>query len=434
MDKVSEEERIRLWREEREKVAEKQKLERINAKKIEQEKLKKIKEQEIQSEVDVILPSIDEFNKERDLYIDGINKKRKQLKLSFWFYVILPSILLGLALKVIVTPLYSASSIVVVSNQNSSQDYSIAGVFSGVGGGDAKSDTYKAYEFIKSRAMMNELEIYNNFITNYSSNEIDFIFRLSDIAWLGLSKYNSMNNFIDASVDIQTSLISLEVKARTREEAISLSNAIIEITERHVNSLSDELYNSRIINEQFAVKEARSQIVEAQSKLLALQVSSGEQNPEVHIANIYNKIAKLEEQAMEFQTKILESKIAGLDKTKSISHMVENEKQVNNLIERYRNKLVISTEGRKKTLNSLLIDFEMTKLEVKIAEEMLSASLISLSQVRRDAANNKSVFQTVVVPKASELSQHPNILKSVFVAFLIFCSMFFFYRVVNNHS
>ena len=433
-EQVTEEERIRKWREERAKIAEEQKQERLKAKKLEQDKIEKEASEKAQNEINDILPNVDEFKKEREAYINKLETKQRLLRVKFVLYVVLPTLLLALILKLNVTPLYSSTSIVAVSSQGNSKNYSIAGVLSGTGGSDTQSDTYMAYEYIKSRAMMYELEMYNNFISNYSGDSIDFIYRLRDVSAFGLSKSDQMSRFVDASIDVQTGLVTLEVKAKSKKEAIELSNLIIKKTEKHINALSDNLYNSKVKNEELAVADSRKNILEAQAELLDLQISSGEQNPEEHIANVYKKISKLEEQVIHFQSKILEAKVAGLGKTKPILNMIENEEQMTRLIKQYRKKLVISKSGKGDTLNSLLNDFAMAKLEVKIAEEMLSASLQSLAQVRRDAANSKSVFQVVVPPSVADQNQHPNIIKSMFVAFLIFTSLFFFIRVIKSYN
>lgn len=420
--KNKEEERISKWRQERQKVAEKEKQQRLKAKKTEREEEEKATAKKLEKEAEKLLPEQDVLDCKQATHMHMITSKRKKNQMSFLLFVILPTLIYGIILKVTVVPLYGAKSILAVTSQNSSESVSVAGVMTG--GTDSQKDAFKAYEYIKSKALMDRLEEEMSFITLLSSDYIDPFNRLSDVGWAGKSKQDQMDRFIFVAVDIQTGLLSLEVRTPRKDEAIRVSKLIVNKTSEHLNNLSDDLFLLKVATEEKAVDAARTDLKESKSKLLTLQIESGEQNPLAHIKSVYKQIAELEAQALDLQNKISRAEIAGVRQSTSINLLVKNEAELRERILSYRKQLVYPSSDGSLSLNSLLQNYELAMLDVKISEEILVSSLQSLMLVRRDAAQGRALFQVIVEPATADLPLYPNIIKSVFICFILLFSGF----------
>ena len=399
--KNKEEERISKWRQERQKVAEKEKQQRLKAKKTEREEEEKATAKKLEKEAEKLLPEQDVLDCKQATHMHMITSKRKKNQMSFLLFVILPTLIYGIILKVTVVPLYGAKSILAVTSQNSSESVSVAGVMTG--GTDSQKDAFKAYEYIKSKALMDRLEEEMSFITLLSSDYIDPFNRLSDVGWAGKSKQDQMDRFIFVAVDIQTGLLSLEVRTPRKDEAIRVSKLIVNKTSEHLNNLSDDLFLLKVATEEKAVDAARTDLKESKSKLLTLQIESGEQNPLAHIKSVYKQIAELEAQALDLQNKISRAEIAGVRQSTSINLLVKNEAELRERILSYRKQLVYPSSDGSLSLNSLLQNYELAMLDVKISEEILVSSLQSLMLVRRDAAQGRALFQVIVEPATADL-------------------------------
>jgi capsule polysaccharide export protein KpsE/RkpR len=433
MDKAvttSEEERIRLWKEERAKVAEAEKAERVRKKKEERELEAKVAEEKLQDEAKNLLPSREEYNSERDKYLSYLSQKRKNAAKYFSGFVIAPTLLFGLLLNFIVVPLYSAHSVIVVKSQDGNGGAPVIGLMAAGSNSDSQTDAFMAYEYIRSQALMEALEESDSFVSNYSSDLIDPIFRFRNVGLFGSSKADQLERFIRVSINIQTGLLSLEVKAPTPMQAVELSTAVIDMTAKRVNELSEELFNERVKSEEVAVNEARLFLNESQKKLTQLQIVSGEQDPLVHIQSIYQNISQLETQALELKTKIRRAQISGVNDRITTKLLIEHEAELKERIKVYRAELISGDDSEVMPLNSLLIEFDLAKLEVKIASETLSTTLQSLAQVRRDASLAKSQFQVVVQPSTSDLAKHPKVFRGMFLLFIILLASFLFGRAV----
>ena len=183
-------------------------------------------------------------------------------------------------------------------------------------------------------------------------------------------------------------------------------------------------------SEEVAVNEARLFLNESQKKLTQLQIVSGEQDPLVHIQSIYQNISQLETQALELKTKIRRAQISGVNDRITTKLLIEHEAELKERIKVYRAELISGDDSEVMPLNSLLIEFDLAKLEVKIASETLSTTLQSLAQVRRDASLAKSQFQVVVQPSTSDLAKHPKVFRGMFLLFIILLASFLFGRAV----
>ncbi|MFG5384131.1 hypothetical protein [Yoonia sp. R2-816] len=368
-----------------------------------------------------------------------IKTRSKQAQQSFLrqllIFVALPTLLVTLYSGFVATPLYEARSVMVASKAGRDNEEGLGGLLGAVGGGQSNlHEAFMAHEYVRSRAMMVQLEQDMDLVTRYSGPQMDVVRRLRDVPALGINKSDQFSRFVDSSINIQTGLMTLYVRALSPDDANQISEQIITRVAERVNALSSELFGERIAQAEGAVAQAREALVQAQAYLTQLQIDSGEANPQARIEGIYRTIGQLETTAEELRGQIDAAEVAGQSDTYQTQRLEELEAAQQARIEELRRKLVQDPDGNgDRALNTLLLEFELAVLQVRIAEETLTAALVGLVQAQEEAALGRSQFQVVVPPNTGNIPSSPNMLINALIAFFSTLSALSIFRLLRSN-
>ena len=425
---IDEGDRIARWRAERAAVAEAEKKERLRTMASDREAQALSEATQRRAEADALLPDAAEIARTRARLL---TRSKQHAATLFWqiaLFVLLPTALMFGYLSLLAVPLYEAQSVVVVSKPGGKSDPQLGGFLGAIGGPANLNEAFMAQEYIRSQAMMDALEQDIGLTTTLSSDQLDPASRLRDISFLQISKHDLFGRFVESAINIQTGLITLYVRMPDPAMSITVSDAVLAKVTTQINSLSDDLFEQGIEQNRVAVQEARTALTRAQADLVKLQISTGEADPAAHIASILAIIQQLEAERQDLLSQAQSADVAGnattylSDKLKKLQDLLEIR------IEEQRRLLVGGTGSGGTSLNSLLLDHELKVLEVKMAEEALTATRVALSKATDDAARGRSIFQIVVPPRSATYPSQPRVLISTLVTLLILLSLF---SVVN---
>ena len=429
----AESERIRKWREERAMAAEKEKQERVRIAKEKRAKELASQQSEEKAAAAALLPS------EETLKATKAKIRRKYRRAKIWFvlqiilFVIVPTGIVIGYLSEWAVPLYEAKSVISITKPAKENSGGLGGLLGAVGGGSGDmNETFMADAYIKSQALIDQLEEKMGLVTYFSSDTLDPYMRLHEVPFLSITKGDGFAYFVFSSIDIQTGLLSLYVRAPEPDMAIEISNTVLDLTAKQINNLSERLFQFRTALARQSVDEARLGLTEAQTTLTQLQVQSGETNPTARVEGIYATITKLEAELADIEGQLQLSDDAGQSDGLVGQRLLSLKENIVELITNQRARLISPPVGGGRSLNQLLLDYELTALQLRIAEETLSTALLALANTSDDAALAQSQFLIVVPPKTSEYATLPNIPKVGFVAFLLFLSALSLYRLMPS--
>jgi capsule polysaccharide export protein KpsE/RkpR len=217
------------------------------------------------------------------------------------------------------------------------------------------------------------------------------------------------DRFVETSVDIQSGLMTLYVRAPSKQKAIEISGVILEATEIQVNTLGQQLFDQRQGHALTALKEAQDRLERTQAELVKLQLKYQQVDPRNRVESIYTLIRDLEEQAQELSSTIQKAEIAGVGNNSQTRQSIELEKSLRAKIEAERSKLVTPIGTSDTSLNSLLIKFELANLNVGLAQDAIKTALTAQSRSGQEAALSRSLFQIVVPPRTAKTALYPKI-------------------------
>ncbi|MFQ6553816.1 hypothetical protein AAD018_015870 [Aestuariibius insulae] len=423
-DPKEESERIRKWREERARVAEEEKQERIR--KAAEDKARRAEEEAVarRHEAEALLPTED------DLVVFGASLKRKRrqrkarLLLELAVFVLLPAALCFIYLSQYATPLYEARSVIAISRTGPSSENGAGGLLSSMSSNAASAEIFMAHEYVQSQDLMDTLETEMGLVTELSGDRVDPLRRLRDVPMLQLGKQDQFSRFVDASINIQSGLMTLYVRLPNPVQSTEVSEKILERTADRMNALAGDLFGERLGLATRSVEAARADLRMAQETLTGLQIDSGETDPRQTVEVIYARIRDLESESQNLRADITRAEIEGRGNSYTTQKITDMEARLRDQIAAQRDLLEHGSDGQSMALNTRLMQYELATLDVRVAEQALASALQSLSEARDAAALDLSLFQVVVPPRTSGTASHPNAAMSALVVLLIALGLF----------
>ncbi|SLN38007.1 hypothetical protein PEL8287_01849 [Roseovarius litorisediminis] len=407
---ASEEERIKAWRAERARIAEADKAARL-----------------LQREAERIQAAETAKEDRKDAALTLLSSSRKgasqgrinATSISGWFsklgnwqlffaMVVGPMILVMFYLFVIATPLYEAQSVIAITKSSDAGTGSRSGLLGSLEKPSNLPEVFRAHSYINSQALMDSLEAELALVSELSSDAIDPIQRLRTIPFLSLSKSMQFDRFVESSIDIQSGLLTLYVRAPSNAQAISVSESVLRNAEIQVSTLGQQLFDKRQSHAAEVRAAAETQVADAQASLVDLQFKYQEVDPRNRVESIYARIKELEDEAQRLDNEVQKAEIAGIGDSPQTSKLVALEAHIRDQIKQERSKLVAPNGPSATSLNNLLMEYELASLEVDLAREAVKTAIEAQAEAGREAALSRSLFQVVVPPRTAQTPIYPR--------------------------
>lgn len=330
---------------------------------------------------------------------------------------LLPLAATALYLGVIATPLYEARSVIAITRPGDTGSSVQAGLLGGEKPVNLQ-DVFRAATYIKSRAAMEALEAETGFVTEVSGPQIDPLRRLRDLPALSITRHGAFSRFVETSVDVQSGLLTLYVRAPGADRATAVSDAVLADAEAQVARLGQVLFDQRRADAARMRDQAEALVRAAQSRLLTLQMEHQDVDPRQRVENIYARIRGLEEEANRTRTEIQKAQIAGVGTNRQTANLEALLAQLETQIRSERERLVAPGGASGRPLNTMLADHENAKLELDLAREAVREAIEAEIAATREAALNRSIFQVVVAPDTDAIPAYPRAFTALLTALI----------------
>ncbi len=427
----AERKRIEAWRAERARIAAADKAERLRQKAVDTAQAASVKKQD-QSTAALTLLSSTQQPAEEEVQPARVEERRAR-KFNFgsrgpWplfcVVVLAPVLITAFYLLAVATPLYEARSVVAITKSAETGNGSRSGLLGGVQSPSNLAEVFRAHSYVQSQAMIDALEAELGLVTKFSSNEIDPVQRLRTIPLLSINKSSQFDRYVDSSVDIQSGLLTLFVRAPSEAEAIAISEFVLRNAEGTVYSLGQQIFDQRQSHATRVREAAEKQVAEAQAALVALQIKYQEVDPKNRIESIYATINDLEAEAQKLNSEIQKAQIAGIGDSSQTRQTMELEERIRSQIAEERARLVAPDGSSVGSLNTLLMEYELATLEVDLAREAVQTALKAQAEAGQEAALNRSFLQVVVPPRTAQAAVYPKIPGTLALVFVISLTVF----------
>ncbi|SFU04880.1 capsular polysaccharide transport system permease protein [Pseudovibrio denitrificans] len=355
--------------------------------------------------------------------------RRRLLALSFALMVLLPSFLGATYFLLIASDRYSSTiGFSVRGMDGTSAGGDFFGALTGLASvGTTTTDSFILMDYLEGREVVERLSNDEDILKHFSSNEVDFIYRLeAELPIEELVQY--WRGMINTSFDNTSSIIEVEVQAFTPEMTQRIASRVLSYGSELVNTLSQ---NARRDAVKFAEEEVRR--AELRLKMIRMRMKDFRstessidptKNAEVQI----ELIAGLEKQLLDTRSR-LATLVGTIDESSPTIRQLRKQEDV--LIKQILNKrdeisgrepvqLTTITNGadRLSSLSSLLANYEELVVEQEFAQQAYTAALAGLERSRAEADRQQRYLAVFNPPSKPQDAIYPRRLINSLILFI----------------
>ncbi len=350
----------------------------------------------------------------------------------FWLISVVAILVAALYWGVMATDRYvSRAHIVLQSPEINPASLNVSSLLSGTSG---SGDLLLLKDHLESVAMLNKLQEKLDLRAHYSSDEIDFLARLSP-ADLPIEKfYDYMQSRINIRFDDYASVLRIEVQAYSADMAQKITSALLEEGERHMNQMGQRLAAEQVefIDQQAKALEQR--LIGARDKLLAYQNELGLVAPTQTVEAIFQTVSRLKAELAVLEARIKSSRSYQSEASPEIRRLRSEADALQRQIELEEQKMARKNGD---ALNRVSAEYETLELQAKFALELYSNALVVLESTRVEASRKLKQVSVLEYPTLAEFPTEPrrlyNLTVFIIMALLLTGILQLIVSVVRDH-
>jgi capsular polysaccharide transport system permease protein len=311
----------------------------------------------------------------------------------------------------------SESRFLVRNSQHQSSSGLVGDLLQSTGlGGHSDNDSSSVHDYILSRDALKELDEKLDMRKSFSKPDVDLFDRFPG---LGLSRsfekfYLYYGKHVAVEYDPSSSISILTVRAFTAEDAYKINHALLDMSERLVNTLNDRSRRDLI---DFADHEAKIASDKAKDAAIALFTYRSGQSvfePDKQAMVQLEGVAKIQQELVATEAELAQIKKLSPD-SPQIGALTDRAEALRNAIAAEASK-VTSDRG---SFSARAPNFERLTLDVQFADKQLGIALAELESARAEALRKQIYLETLVQPNLPDKAMQPKRIRSMFTFFII---------------
>ncbi len=331
--------------------------------------------------------------------------------------VVLPTLLATMYFGLLASDRYvSESRFIVRSSERSVQTGLLGTLLQGTSLSRSLDDTHAVHDYILSRDALRELNEKLRIAAAFRRRHIDFVNRFGALSWddsfEALHKYYQRRVTVD--VDTSSSIAVLRVNAFTAADAKSINDAILAMSERFVNELSDRARQDIVRYAASEVKDAEQKAQAAALALAEFRTEKSVMDPERQSTVQLQQVLKIEEELIATKTQI-----AQLERSSPQNPQIPTLHTRQRALQKEINDELESVTGGRGSLTSKTAGYMRVALEREFAEKQLAAAMTFFDNARNEAQRQQLYLERIVQPNLPDYAVEPRRLRSILVVFVL---------------
>ena len=331
----------------------------------------------------------------------------RSLIASFVIIVVLPMLAASVYYGLIATRQYSTEVRFSLKSGEPSVLDSLSGL-TGLASSQQSQDSQIIVNFIRSRAMAEAIDREFDFRRLYSSNEIDLLSRfdpekpIEDLVLYWRSR-------VDALLEGQSGIITVDVRAFSAEESLRLANRIVELSEQLVNQMSERSRRTLLQQAKVELDRAEQRLRGASSTMRDIRNSEGILDVKV-AAEASGKVIsalKIELAGRESEYNVrLQNVSAEAPQMRILNAQIVNLKQQ---IAKFTDEVAgLNTNRPSRTLADSLSTLDRFQIELTLAQQQYASAASAYENARVDLDTQQAYLVTFLKPTLAEKSLYPK--------------------------
>jgi capsular polysaccharide transport system permease protein len=259
-------------------------------------------------------------------------------------------------------------------------------------------DSLIVVNYVKSRAMVEELERTIGVRKMFSRRDIDWLSRFDpDDPIEDLVKYWRWK--IKATVESPSGIITVQVNAFSPEDALKIANALVSSSEQLVNSMSTRATRDAIEESQSELGRAERRLGDVRLALHDLRNAQSTLNPRRTAEGINKLIGELRLERARLEDDANSARRSRVDETApQLRHLRVRIQVIGDQISDLERQLTSTGGTDPTTVSGKITRFDELELERQIAEKQYTLATEAFERARINAERQKVYLTTFVTP------------------------------------
>ena len=335
----------------------------------------------------------------------------------FFIVVVAPTLVAALYYGLFASDVYISESRFVVRAPERSMGAGGLGVLlRSAGWGSAGSEIYAARDYILSRDALKELNKGNELTEAYDKGSISIFDRFNPLGLNGSkeSLYQYYLSKVSVGYDATSSIMSLQVRAYTPQEAHHFNTVLLGRAESLVNNLNVRAQADLIRLAQSEVDNAQRKVTDTALALAGFRDRSGVVDPGQQASVQLQMISKLQDELISTRMRLVQLQRLAPDNPQ-IPVLQAGIRSLQAEIGEETAKIV----GGRESLAGSAVQYQRLFLDNQFAEKQLAAAMAAYEEARSEAQRKQAYVERIVEPSHPDEALEPRRLRGILTAFVV---------------
>ncbi|HET6374677.1 MAG TPA: hypothetical protein VFF88_01380 [Methylocella sp.] len=282
---------------------------------------------------------------------------------------------------------------------DSAPNAGIAGLMAGLGSYTQLQDTLIVVNYVTSQAMVEALDREVGLREMFGRSSIDWLSRFdADGPIEDLVTYWKWWH-VRAYIETSSGIITVRVSAFTPEDALKIGNAIVDLSEKLVNDLSNRSRQDAVKIAEAELKRSEKRLINARLKMRDLRNQQETLDPQRTADSLNKLISELRLEKIHLEQELTASERNNVSSTAPQNQILRKRIQVvGEQMASLEQMLTSQDHPERRTIADKITRFEDLDLERQIAENQYTAAASALETARVNAEEQKVYLATFVDP------------------------------------
>ena len=355
------------------------------------------------------------------------------LAISFLAVVIVPTFLAALYFSFIASDRFvSEARFAVRSGDRSALDILAGGTE--LGKIAQAQDTLIVTEYVKSRALVEDLQKDLNLKGLFSRNEADYL--------SAVSTESSIEDLVEywrwrasTSVEMPSGIITLQVSAFTPEDAQILARAVVARSEALVNRMSERANSDELKQAEAEFARAEQTLKDIYGAMRDLRNRAGVLDPALAAKGLSELLTELQKTRLQVEGDLIVARESLQEDSPVVRQLKAKLEAIDAQIAKIGAQLTAGNGGDANAVSDQMGAFEDMELKRQVAQDQYASAALALENARIATDRQRIYLSTFVQPELAEEALYPlrlwntlGIALALLIAWTVFASLARFAR------
>ena len=351
----------------------------------------------------------------RSMTVGGLRQRRgaRLLRLlriwTFLGIVVVPALALAGYLYLVATPQYTAEARFTVRG-GIPPAMSNMGELSGAPTLLIVQDTQVLLEYVLSRAMVENLDRTIDYQSLFQDGSIDWLSRLQPHQSIEkIVEY--WKKHVSLSVELPSGIAVLTVRAFSPDDAVKISNAVLEASEQLVNQMNDKMRDDAVKLAQSEQQKAEASLASTRANLERARNQEGILSASEASQSVTKLVEKVQTERLKMQQEydsIRHYVRADAPQLRNLQTKIDAAQKEIDTMKAQVTRSPTSSDGGKPVLSGSMTRLDAANLNNSIAEKIYAVSLAAVEQAHLASESKLMYINTFVEPVAAQQSEYPK--------------------------